>query len=93
MNFLGIELRRAPAKAATTFGTDEFLRIISALSGGGSAVTPENCMQSPTVHAIVTAIILAVKVRAGGTGTDLIPPPGSTSKPRRIELAKPFLYS
>ena len=32
-------------------------RLVAAQSGGyGSLVNPENCMQSPTVHAIVTAI-------------------------------------
>ncbi len=36
---------------------DVLMRIVAAQEGNfGSSVTPENCMQSPTVHAIVTAI-------------------------------------
>jgi HK97 family phage portal protein len=35
---------------------DVLARIIAAQQGLTSAVTPENCMKSPTVHAIVTAI-------------------------------------
>ena len=36
---------------------DVLMRIVAAQEGSlGTSVTPENCMQSPTVHAIVTAI-------------------------------------
>ncbi len=36
---------------------DVLMRIVAAQEGNlGGSVTPENCMQSPTVHAIVTAI-------------------------------------
>ena len=36
---------------------DVLMRIVSAQAGNpGGSITPENCMQSPTVHAIVTSI-------------------------------------
>ena len=36
---------------------DVLMRIVAAQEGTlGASVTPENCMQSPPVHAIVTAI-------------------------------------
>ena len=28
-----------------------------------------------------------------GVGTEVVPPPGSASKPRRLLLVSPFLYS
>lgn len=41
---------------------DVLMRLIAAHSGGLEYVTPENCMQSPTVQAIVTAISRRVAV-------------------------------
>lgn len=35
---------------------DVLMRLVAAQDGSGADVTPENCMRSPTVHAIVTAI-------------------------------------
>lgn len=41
---------------------DVLQRIVAAQQGMSDAVTPENCMQSPTVHAIVTAISRRIAV-------------------------------
>ena len=53
MKLFGYELVRE--RKAAQFET-VLQRIIAAQSGIGAGVTPENCMKSPTVHAIVTAI-------------------------------------
>ncbi len=55
MKFLGWEFGRAEAKQAQF---DDVLQRLAALqeSGGVGAVTPDNCMKSPTVNAIVTAV-------------------------------------
>jgi HK97 family phage portal protein len=53
MKILGIEIRREQKVAQ--FET-VLQRLIAAQQGLTAAVTPENCMKSPTVHAIVTAI-------------------------------------
>jgi HK97 family phage portal protein len=54
MKIFGWNIGRAEEK---TVGVGDVLaRIIAAQRGMGAAVTPENCMRSPTVHAIVTAI-------------------------------------
>lgn len=45
-----------PEEKAHTFGHGEFERIMLAIAGVTNAVTPENCMEAPTVNAIVTAI-------------------------------------
>jgi HK97 family phage portal protein len=57
MKILGYEIRRyAPEEKGPQF-EDALRRLVAATSGElGAMVTPENCMQSPTVHAIVTAI-------------------------------------
>ena len=42
---------------------DVLMRIVAAQEGTfGSSITPENCMRSPTVHAIVTAISRRISV-------------------------------
>jgi phage portal protein BeeE len=43
---------------------DVIQRLIAAQSGGIGVVTPDNCMRSPTVHAIVTAISRRLSVSA-----------------------------
>lgn len=55
MNLFGWELSR---KTATTLSIDQAIRLIAAAHEtlSGISVTPENCMQSPTVHAIVTGM-------------------------------------
>src|SRR6185312_11445085 len=46
-----------PVEKARTFGDgDALARLIAAQTGISNSVSPENCMQSPTVNAIVTAI-------------------------------------
>jgi HK97 family phage portal protein len=60
MKLLGFELTRVVKEnvgeaKANIFG-DALMRIIAAQTGTYEAVNPENCMESPTVHAIVTAI-------------------------------------
>lgn len=54
MNIFGFEIRRK----ATGISLDTLMRRLEAVheTVSGIQVTPENCMQSPTVHAIVTAI-------------------------------------
>lgn len=50
-------LSMLPVRAQHVLGADDVLRrLIAAQQGGFEQVTPENCMRSPTVHAIVTAI-------------------------------------
>lgn len=51
MNLFGF-LRREQKDASF----ETILRILAAQSGGFAVVTPDNCMRSPTVHSIVTAI-------------------------------------
>lgn len=46
-------LRRSEAKDASF---ETVLRLLAAQMGGLGHVTPDNCMRSPTVHAIVTSI-------------------------------------
>lgn len=55
MNIFGLEIRR---KANEGISIDTLIRRLEAIheTVAGVSVTPENCMQSPTVHAIVTAI-------------------------------------
>lgn len=57
MKILGYEIRRhAPEEKGAQF-EDVLRRLVAATAGElGSIVTPENCMESPTVHAIVTSI-------------------------------------
>ncbi|HEU4603161.1 MAG TPA: phage portal protein, partial [Steroidobacteraceae bacterium] len=51
-----------PEEKANQF-EDVLMRLMAAQEGSlGVAVTPENCMQSPTVHAIVTAISRRIAV-------------------------------
>jgi HK97 family phage portal protein len=54
MKIFGYNISRAEEKAVGV--GDVLARLIAAQQGVGQAVTPENCMKSPTVHAIVTAI-------------------------------------
>lgn len=61
MKILGWEFRRVlaqlPEEKANTLGSGDVLAQLIAMQRGiTNEVTPENCMQSPTVHAIVTAI-------------------------------------
>jgi HK97 family phage portal protein len=55
VNLFGYELsfRRAEQKDASY---ETVLRLLAAQSGTLGHVTPDNCMRSPTVHAIVTAV-------------------------------------
>lgn len=57
MKILGFEIRRrAPEQKGAQFET-VLERLLAARYGGGEYnVTPENCMRSPTVQAIVTAV-------------------------------------
>ncbi len=55
MKLFGWEITRPEAKGAQF--EDVLQRIVAAQGGAlGGMVTPETCMQSPTVHAIVTAV-------------------------------------
>jgi HK97 family phage portal protein len=60
----GWEIQRAQAEQKTAQFEDVLQRIIAAQEGRGygALVTPENCMASPTVHAIVTAISRRISV-------------------------------
>ena len=54
--------RKKPPEVKNQF-EDVLMRIVAAQEGNlDSAVTPETCMQSPTVHAIVTAISRRIAV-------------------------------
>lgn len=56
MRFFGFEISRATEAKVAQFET-VLQRLIAAQEGAlGTMVTPETCMQSPTVHAIVTAV-------------------------------------
>lgn len=63
MKLFGLELRRAPEEKSQQF-EDVLQRLIAATQGISfdSLVTPETCMQSPTVHAIVTAVSRRIAV-------------------------------
>src|SRR5215211_2168178 len=54
MNFFGWEI----ARKTSPMSLDQFIRRIETINetASGISVTPENCMQSPTVQAIVTAV-------------------------------------
>lgn len=61
MNLISLGLSEIPApefKTATTISLDTLVRRLEAAYAtvSGIAVTPENCMESPTVHAIVTGM-------------------------------------
>lgn len=61
MKIFGWELRRPEQKAAQF--EDVLQRLVAAQSGAlGGMVTPESCMQSPTVQAIVTAVSRRIAV-------------------------------
>jgi HK97 family phage portal protein len=61
MKFLGVEIRRAPIEQKAQF--DDLLRqLVAAQSTALGNVTPDNCMRSPTVHAIVSAISRRISV-------------------------------
>jgi HK97 family phage portal protein len=53
MKFFGLDIRREQKD----LNIQDFIsRLLSVQGGGLAPVTPDNCMASPTVHAIVTAI-------------------------------------
>ena len=61
MNLLSLGLSEIPwpeVKTAETISLDTLIRRLDAVfaTSSGESVTPENCQQSPTVHAIVTSI-------------------------------------
>jgi HK97 family phage portal protein len=57
LKIFGLEIRRAATKSEGLTIDQVISRLASAHETySGAHVTPENCMQSPTVHAIVTAI-------------------------------------
>lgn len=59
MKIFGLDIRRQ--QKGNQF-EDVLQRIVAAQQGMSDHVTPENCMQSPTVHAIVTAISRRIAV-------------------------------
>lgn len=61
MKLFGWEFQRAQEVKGNQF-EDVLMRLVAAQEGLGLAVTPETCMQSPTVHAIVTAISRRIAV-------------------------------
>lgn len=57
MKLFGLEINRArPVEAKSTMDIQQLVRQLAAQSVSPAYVTPETCMESPTVHAIVTAI-------------------------------------
>ena len=61
MRILGLNITRSaraePLQESKGQAEDVLMRLIAAREGSlDGIVTPENCMASPTVHAIVTAI-------------------------------------
>src|SRR5580765_825512 len=72
MKLFGLELRRVRQQKEAPFEST-LQRLVAAQDGfygssdfwgtaWGSWVTPENCMQSPTVHAVVTAVARRIAV-------------------------------
>lgn len=59
MKIFGLDIRRQ--QKGNQF-EDVLQRIVAAQQGMSDHVTPENCMQSPTVHAIVTAVSRRIAV-------------------------------
>jgi HK97 family phage portal protein len=67
MKIFGIDFggqKSAPVIEQKSTIDDVLSRLIAARDGTIAAVTPETCMQSPTVHAIVTAISRRIAVSA-----------------------------
>ncbi len=65
MRFLGFEFTRAEEKGAQF--EDALQRLVASQEQGGiGPVTPDNCMRSPTVHAIVTSISRRLSVSSLG---------------------------
>jgi HK97 family phage portal protein len=61
MKFFGLEINRSAPEQKAQF--DDLLRqLVAAQSTALGNVTPDNCMRSPTVHAIVTAISRRIAV-------------------------------
>lgn len=57
MRVFGYELRSPFEREAKANQFESVLqRIVAAIAGEGENVTPHNCMRSPTVHAVVTAV-------------------------------------
>jgi len=63
MKLFGLNFSRPQVKHTGSID-DVLSRLISVNSSLGESVTPENCMRSPTVHAIVTAISRRIAVSA-----------------------------
>ena len=62
MKFLGYEIRRqAPEEKGAQFES-VLMRLIAAREGAIGTVTPETCMQAPTVQALVKAIADRISV-------------------------------
>lgn len=60
MNILGFDISR---KTATTISIDTLIKRLESVyeTASGVQVTPENCMQSPTVQAIVTRVSRSIE--------------------------------
>jgi HK97 family phage portal protein len=64
MKILGWEFQRAKQDEKAVHFDTVLGRLIAAMQGGVGEVNPENCMRSPTVQAIVTAISRRIAVSA-----------------------------
>lgn len=66
MKLFGLDIRRASAAVSIEAKGNQFedvlQRLVAAQQGALGSVTPETCMQSPTVQAIVTAISRRISV-------------------------------
>lgn len=66
MKVFGLDIRRASAAVSIEAKSNQFedvlQRLVAAQQGALGSVTPETCMQSPTVQAIVTAISRRISV-------------------------------
>ena len=84
MKLFGFDIRLA-GKSATEMSIDTLIARLTAAheTFSGVTVTPENCMMSPTVSAIVAAVsrriatlpvkVLQTKTSAGRTSTEQLP--------------------
>lgn len=62
MKFLGLEISRNKPEEKSAAWEALLRSLIAAQGGSANLATPENCMKSPTVHAIVTAISRRISV-------------------------------
>lgn len=63
MKFFGLDIKRAAPEVKEAQFETVLQRLIAAQEGTiGGLVTPDTCMQSPTVHAIVTAVSRRIAV-------------------------------